>query len=298
MTELELERALADLAVHLEQPATPPLAEAVMARVAEQPARAGRAAGAGTRTRAGRLARPVPRVRLPRGGWRRLAVAALVLLVLATGIVVATPPAREAVARRLGILGIQIHLGGPTPTSTTPQPGSSTTLRPGAATTLPPGAGADLGLGRRVTLEQARAAVSFALLVPTVPGFERPDAVYLGDALPGGRVDLVYRPRPGLRASPFTNAGLLITEFQATPFADKLAKEATRVEEVAVGGELGYWLSGEPHGFVYRDRNGDILEETARLAGSTLVWTHHGLTLRLEGQVSKQKALRLAESMR
>jgi hypothetical protein len=277
MTALELERALADLAGHLEQPPAPPLAEAVMARIAEQPAPA----------RPGPLARRLgPLARRPAAaqwhGWRRVAVAALALLILAAGIVVATPGAREAVARRLGLRGVEIHLGGPAP--------SSTTLRPGA--------GADLGLGRRVTLEQARAAASFRVLVPAVPGFERPDAVYLDDTVPGWRVDLVYLPRPGLRASPFTNVGLLVTEFQATPVTEKFAKEATRVEQVTVGGELGYWLTGEPHAFVYRDRNGNLQVETARLAGSTLLWTHGALTLRLEGQVSKQEALRLAESMR
>jgi len=291
MTALELERALADLGGHLEQPPAPPLAEAVMARIAERPAPARRlrplARHTGPPGPPGRLARRLgPLARRPAPaqwrGWQRVAVAALVLLVLAAGIVVATPGAREAVARRLGLRGVEIHLGGPAPTSTT----------------LRPGAGADLGLGRRVTLEQARAAVGFRLLVPAVPGFERPDAVYLSDNVPGGRVDFVYLPRPGLRASPFTDVGLLVTEFQATPFTEKFAKDTTQVEQVTVGGELGYWLTGQPHAFVYRDRNGNLQGETARLAGSTLVWTHGVLTLRLEGQVSKQEALRLAESMR
>ena len=272
MTELELERALADLAAHLEQPQAPPLAEPVMARIAEGPA-----------ARARRARVPwSPRVRLPRRGWRRIAVAALALLVLAAGIVVATPGAREAVARRLGILGIEIHQGGPAPTVTTAGRGATGTL----------------GLGRRVSLEQARAGVSFRLLVPSEPGFERPDAVYLSDEVPGGRVDLVYLPRPGLPASPFTNAGLLITEFQGTPMVGKFVKSGTRIEEVVVSGEQGYWLGGEPHEFVYQDRDGLIRQETARLAGSTLIWTHGPVTLRLEGQVSKQQALRLASSMR
>ena len=295
MTELELERALADLGAHLEHPPTPPLlAEGVMARVAERPAPARRPTPApraawggllGGARRLGRAARAnlgVPLAWLPRRGWRRVAVAALALLVLVTGIVVATPSAREAVARRLGLRGVQIHLGGQTP--------SSTTLRPGA--------GANLDLGRHVTLEQARAAVGFPLLVPTEPGFERPDAVYLSSDLPGGRVDLVYLPRAGLRASPFTNVGLLITEFEATPFVEKIAKTATRVEAVTVGREQGYWLSGEPHSFAYQDRNGNFREETSRLAGSTLLWTHGTLTLRLEGQLSEQQAVRIAESMR
>jgi len=209
-------------------------------------------------------------------------VAALVLLVLATGIVVATPGAREAVARRLGLRGVAIHLGGPAPTSTS----------------LPPGVGANLALGRHVTLEQARAGVSFPLLVPAVPGFDRPDAVYLSQDVPGGRVDMVYRARPGLPASPFTNVGLLITQFRAEPMIEKFAKVATSVERVTVGGEPGYWLAGEPHSFVYMDRNQQVQEETARLAGATLVWTHGDLTLRLEGQIPKQQALRIADSMR
>jgi hypothetical protein len=289
MTELELERALADLGAHLDLPPTPPLAAAVMARIAERPAEAEGPAA----TQRPAADRPAARLRLPwlpwlpwlwlpRAGWRRMAVVALALLVLATGIVVATPSAREAVARRLGLLGVEIHQGGPAPTSST----------------LRPGAGADLGLGRRVTLRQARAAVGFRLLVPTVSGFEQPDAVYLSNDVPGGRVDLVYLPRPGLRASPFSGVGLLITEFQATPMVEKVVKTGTRVEQVTVGDQLGYWLTGGPHGFAYLDRNNNVQEETARLAGSTLVWPHGTLTLRLEGQVSKEQALRLANSMK
>jgi hypothetical protein len=211
-----------------------------------------------------------------------VAVAALALLVLATGIVVATPGAREAVARRLGLPGVAIHLGGSAPTSPT----------------LPPGAGANLGLGRRVTLEQARRGATFPVLVPSAPGFERPDAVYLSQDVPGGRVDLVYRGRAGLPVSQYTNAGLLITQFRADPLVEKVAKVATDLERVTVAGGPGYWFAGGAHSFAYVGRDGVVREETARLAGSTLVWTHGELTLRLEGQLSKAEALRIGASMR
>jgi len=285
VTELELERALTDLGAHLEHPRTPPLAEAVLARLAAEPGTI--AAGRGRRAHrmpAGPLGTWL------RGGpvWRRVAVAALALIVLAAGIVVATPGAREAVARRLGIPGVAIHLGGTTPPTATQPP----------TPTQPAGAGASLNLGRPVTLEQARGAVSFQLLVPSAAGFERPDAVYASQDVPGGRVDLVYRPRPGLPVSPFTNAGLLITQFRAQPLVEKIAKTSTSVELVTVGGEAGYWFAGSPHSFVFTDSQGGVREETARLAGSTLVWTHRGLTLRLEGQVAKAEALRIAASMR
>src|SRR5829696_8892247 len=47
------------------------------------------------------------------GGWRRLAVAGLAGLLLAAAVLVASPPTREAVARRLGLRGIGVELGGP-----------------------------------------------------------------------------------------------------------------------------------------------------------------------------------------
>jgi hypothetical protein len=264
--ELELERALTDLGGHLDFPATPDLAPAVAGRLREAPAAPARG----------------PRVR----GWRRLAVAALAAAVLAAAVLVVSPGTREAVARRLGLRGVDIRLGGgrPTPTVTTRA-----------------GERLELGLGGRVTLEQARRRVAFPVLVPTVPGFQRPDAVYVNRGQPlGGRVDLVFRARPGLPASPYTDVGLLVTQFQGTLTADFIKKVVAGglVEEVRVAGQPGYWFSGEPHFFTFRDRAGEINDESTRLAGNTLVWQAGARTLRLEGQLSRQKALRIAESMR
>jgi hypothetical protein len=125
--------------------------------------------------------------------------------------------------------------------------------------------------------------------------------VYVNEAVPsGGRVDLVYRARPGLPASPFTDVGLLITEFQGQPTPEFLKKVTTMgvVEQVTVGGEPGYWFSGEPHFFTYQDAAGTLREEQTRLAGNTLIWQRGDLTLRLEGELPKEEAIRIAESMR
>jgi hypothetical protein len=167
--------------------------------------------------------------------------------------------------------------------------------------TTRPGERLDLGLGERVTLEEARRRVGFSVLVPGAAGFQQPAAVYVNEAVPaGGRVDLVYRARPGLSASPFTDVGLLVTEFRGQPTPEFLKKVAVlgMVEEVRVGGEPGYWFSGEPHFFTYRDAAGSLQDEQTRLAGNTLVWQRGELTLRIEGEISKQEALRIAESMR
>jgi hypothetical protein len=273
--ELDLEGALADLAAAIEFPPTPDLAGAVATRLAEAqapvptPARARRRlAGLGRRT-----------------GWRRLAVVGLAAVLLAAAVLVASPGTREAVARRLGLRGVGVELGGPPPPTVTTRPGERL----------------DLGLGGRVSLEEARRRVGFPVLVPGAAGFRQPAAVFVNEnAPPGGRVDLVYRARPGLPASPFTDAGLLVTEFQGQPsplFLKKVAV-AGMVEEVTVGGEPGYWFSGEPHFFTYQDARGAVREERTRLAGNTLIWQRGDLTLRLEGEITKQEALTIAASMR
>jgi hypothetical protein len=125
--------------------------------------------------------------------------------------------------------------------------------------------------------------------------------VFVSETVPmGRRVDLVWRARPGLPASAFTDAGLLITQFRGEPTPEFLKKAtgAGIVEFVEVGGEPGYFFSGEPHFFTYRDAAGNLRDEQTRLAGNTLIWQRGDLTLRLEGELSKEEAIRIAESMR
>jgi hypothetical protein len=269
--ELDLEGALADLATSLEFPPTPDLAAAVGARLGEAPA-------------------PAPARARPRrwlaglAGWRRLAVAGMVAVLLAAAVLIASPGTREAVARRLGLRGVGIQIGGPPPSTATTRPEDRI----------------DLGLGDQVTLEEARRRVGFPVLVPGAAGLQQPAAVFVNQSVPeGGRVDLVYRAQPGLPASPFTDVGLLVTQFRGQPTPDFLKKVSRLglVEEVTVGGEPGYWFSGEPHFFTYLDANGDFQEEQTRLAGNTLIWQRGELTLRIEGELSKEEALRIAESM-
>ena len=123
--ELDLDRALTDLATSLEFPPTPDLAAAVAARLDEAPA---------TRPRTRRWSWPA--------GWRRLAVAGLAAVLLAAAVLVASPGTREAVARRLGLRGIGVELGGPPPpTVTTPRARASTWGSASGSASRRPGAG-------------------------------------------------------------------------------------------------------------------------------------------------------------
>jgi hypothetical protein len=45
------------------------------------------------------------------------------------------------------------------------------------------------------------------------------------------------------------------------------------------------------------DDQGRIVEETARLARDVLVWEEDGVAYRLEGELTKEDAIRLAESL-
>jgi hypothetical protein len=65
-----------------------------------------------------------------------------------------------------------------------------------------------------------------------------------------------------------------------------------------VDGEPGLWIEGPRHEFLYRTRELDAARDTQRLAGNTLLWKRGPLTLRIEGDLSRSEALRIAESMR
>ena len=271
----DLERALGDLGAHLAWPTTPPLADAVAARLAAQPDAA--------------PGRPAARRFPPR---RRVLLALVLALLLLAGLLL-TP----AVARRLGLRGVELHLGG-RPPATTPATAAPT---PATAPATPAAIGAELGLGTPVPLPRARAQLRFRLLLPSVPELGPPDLAFASGVLPGGRADLVWRPRGGLPASRYTDVGLLLTEFlgSTTPdFIKKTEGSGGHVEQVTVAGEPGYWLSGPPHFVTFRDANGLPGSEETRLAGNVLLWQHGKLTLRLEGELSEQQALRIAASLR
>jgi hypothetical protein len=190
----------------------------------------------------------------------------LAVLVLAVGGVAAVPSARSTVLRWLGIEGVRIERVPKAPTPT-PTP---------------------LDLGTRVPLAPG-------VLVPRTLG--DPDAVYEE----GDVVTLLYRPRDGLPESQNTGAGALLSQFTGRTnqgFLRKLAGPGTTIESVTVDGEPGYWLAGAAHGLLYEDPSGAVREAPARLAGNTLVWRRGELTLRLEADVTQERALAIARSVR
>jgi hypothetical protein len=197
---------------------------------------------------------------------RALAIA-LAALVLGVGTALAVPESREAILEWLGLRGATIERVVALP-DVPDQP--------------------NLALGDPVSLEEARRLVAFDVVVPPLLG--APARVHVDQAAPGGRVSLVYQGDD-------ETIDALVTEFQGSVSPEligKLLSGGTAAEEVEVAGEPGVWIAGEPHVFFYRDANGDIREDTLRLAGNTLLWQRGGVLLRLESGLTKAEALRVA----
>jgi hypothetical protein len=292
----QLERALRAIGEQLAYPPTPDLARNVQARLAAGP----------------------PARRSALASWfaapfvRRLAFALVLSIALVGAVLVLSPGVRNAVADRLGVPGIVIEYATPTAaviqpsvTPTTANAPAGTPATPGTSTQptttpTPASVGERLGLGRRVTLEEARAAVSFTVVLPSDPSLGPPDEVYLGLPPLSGQVSLVWLPRPGLPEASTTGVGLLVTQFRAGidgGFAKKIPSDKTIVRSVIVNGRSGYWIEGEPHNFFY-DHPGGTIPERPRLAGNVLLWEQGGITYRIEGPRTLEEARRIAESLR
>ena len=200
---------------------------------------------------------------------RRLAVAVALVLLAALLATLAIPDARSALFRVLHIGGASIEVVDELPE-------------------VPAEPDLELTLGQRVTLAEAQRDAAFDVKQLE----EEPDAVYLGDR---GTVWLLYgspeRPRLLLAQTPFHSIDQEL-------LLKKLTAPGTQVELVAVDGAKGVFLSGDPHFLLLLDELGNPVEESARLAGNVLLWSEGGIAYRLEGDVDRETALELAETLR
>jgi hypothetical protein len=195
----------------------------------------------------------------------RLAVAAVAVVVALATAMVVSPTVRAAVYDLLRVGGVEIHENelppvSPVPSVDPPLPGE-----------------------HDVSLEEARRAVGFPLRLPAVLG--RPATVRLID---GGRVVSM--------AVGSAHGQVRVDEFDGglDPMFAKFTLAAD-VHHVTVAGVAAVWVD-RPHPVLYTDRDGVLREESARLAGSTLIWADGGVTYRVEGELTEQQAIQIAES--
>jgi hypothetical protein len=204
---------------------------------------------------------------------RRAAVLiAAVVTLLVGGALVASPGLRAALLRFFGLPGVRIEVG------ESPSP-----------------AGRGLDLGDRVSLEEVRARVKFTLAIPSALG--DPDEVYLDTPPSRGMVSMVWRLGPGLPRASETGAGAVMTQFPARPDDRLIGKRVASgtVVRVLVDGVAGYWVRG-PHSVFVRTEEG-LVEDRARIAGNTLLWSRDGITYRLETALGMEAALAIARTV-
>jgi hypothetical protein len=255
VTDAVLVSALRDLGRHLAWPPTPDFVPAV---------RWGMGRGGGVLS----VRRPVRRA---------VVLAAAALLVVLGGMVALSSGIRAALLRVIVLPGVRIEVVDTRPASprAAPSPSDGTSL------------------GRRLSLADARLEVTFPVILPTALG--RPDDVFVRGEGDRALVTLAYRRVLGVPVDEQTGYAALLTQLRGRA-TEALVKKVTveaSVTEVVVGGEPGYFVAG-PHE-VYVNRPGlGIVADRPRLAGNTLLWTHDGVTLRLEADVALDVAVELA----
>lgn len=214
-----------------------------------------------------RLDEPAPARRHGRVLPRLVAAAMALLAALAVAMAV-SPTVRAAVADFFRIGAVDVYYAPPpvTPTTTdTPQPGE-----------------------KDVPLAQARHEVAFDIRVPGLLG--DPDAVRVirnvpDDGSPPRVVSLRY-----------ANARVDEIDGRISPIFEKFL-HAGDVVPTRVRGGVALWIP-RPHPVLYVDTHGTVHEEAARLAAKTLIWEREGLTYRVEGELTKEQAVAIAESLR
>ena len=200
--------------------------------------------------------------------WRRRALlVAVAALVVAVGAVLAVPPARSAILDFFGIGSAEIRI----------------------VDELPEVEAGPLNLGNRTTLTAAREQVP-GLLESGDDEVGEPDAVFVTAFQPGTPVTFVWgdseRPR------------LLLTQVRGRYHFEKLVHgNQGEITLTDVNGEDAAWIEGEPHVVFYEgaEGSGDL---PGRLARNTLVWSRGPVTLRLEGDLSREEAERIARSVK
>ena len=197
---------------------------------------------------------------------RRTLVVALAALIVAVAAIMAVPSARSAILDWFGIGSAEIRIVDELPEVET------VTLEP----------------GQRVSLARAH-ELEPGLLEPHLDGLGKPDAVFVQDLQPGTPVTYVWgeldRPR------------LLLTQVRGRFHFEKLVHGGDNgVVLTEVNGAEAAWIKGEHVLYYESGRTGGALP--SRLAKSTLVWSRGPVTLRLEGDMTREEAERIARTVR
>ena len=207
-------------------------------------------------------------------------LAALALVVLA---LLAVPPTRAALMSffaRVGAINIFIDETAPTVVPPTAEP--STPQLPAPEAREVGHSLALIDLGEPTTVAEANQRLGFAPRLPAALG--EPDEVYLHRDVDLPAVTLVWRGADGKPLS--------LTQIGVAEFARKMVSEGG-VQETTVNGAAAMWLPG-PHTLLLF---GDWQPNPIPITSNVLIWAGDGYTYRLEGDLTLEEAVAIAESV-
>lgn len=262
----ELERELFEgqvvaIAAGLEYPRTPDIARQVMRRLRR-----------GTRSRF---------------RSRRLAWSLAIVLTLCSSLML-IPPARAAILEFIQIGVVRIF--GPQSTPPAPVEEVPSTMVPLTATpgpTLPALIPLLEDIVGEMTLEEARQAVNFPILLPSYPAeLGQPDRVFVQDA--DGNMAILIWLDPERPARVMMSLHIIPAGSWAV---DKI--EPTTIREASVNGRRAIWTVGP---YALRLHTGDI-DFKRMVDGHVLIWQQGNVTYRLETELSLEEAVKIAESL-
>jgi hypothetical protein len=208
-----------------------------------------------------------PRATLPRraaavvGGLsrgRRAVAVVVVAILVALG---AAAPATATITHWLGIGGVVV-----VPAQGDPVAGSPPAVVDGTA----------------VPLADARARVSFPLVVPAALG--DPDQVRVS-------------PDTDVVTMQWLAGGVRLDQFGGRPDPMFVKRYYGDAQYVTVAGADAVWLA-RPHPLEYIDPTGRPRVESERTSGPSLLWQRGAVTLRLEGVPTAEQAVVIADSVR
>lgn len=188
--------------------------------------------------------------------WRRRAGLMAVAVLVALA---TTPPVRAAVADWFGFAGVRIEQG--------PDRGDEAPPPP--------------TVGDTMSVARAAELVDFTLLVPAELG--EPKGVEVSD------------DRVIVSMSWTTEAGQVRLDQFDGRLDFTIAKTSPGATFVTVNHGDAIWFD-RPHEVVVLDEQDNPRTETARLAGQTLIWPVGDTTVRLEGDLGRERAIEIAES--
>jgi hypothetical protein len=196
-----------------------------------------------------------------------VAIASAVAVVAALGAMLAVPSSRDAVADLFDIEGSDV------------QPLPATTALP-LPTSVDPGA---------TPVTSVPAAATLAGFDPALPGGSDPNATYVARY---GETTGIILEYDGFTLWQVPTAGSFEGSF------DKGVPSPATIEDVAVNGRPGRWISRGPHHVGFVTAAGEYLGATQRtVERNTLIWNSGDVLYRLETDLPLQDALAIASEL-